>query len=82
MDSDKLYDRAEHSRCWRDESSRSVRRFLMRILDNNEFRRGKGDNKHDRHILRAAKTMRLICIFNPALTGKEVHDENGGYPAP
>ena len=39
-------------------------------------------NKHERHILRAAKAMRLICIFNPALTGKEVHDENGGYPAP
>ena len=38
-------------------------------------------DKHDRHILRAVKTMRLICVFNPALTGKEVHDEGGGYPA-
>ncbi len=38
-------------------------------------------NKHDRHLLRATKTMRMICAFNPPVSGREVHDENGVYPA-
>lgn len=37
-------------------------------------------DKHDRHNLRAKTPLRLICVFNPALTGREVHDENGVYP--
>lgn len=37
-------------------------------------------DKHDKHILRAKTDLRLICIFSPALTGKEVHDEDGSYP--
>ena len=37
-------------------------------------------NEHDKHILRAKTDLRLICIFYPALTGKEVHDEDGSYP--
>jgi len=37
-------------------------------------------DKHDRHLLRARKTMRMICVFNPAITGNEVHDQNGVYP--
>ena len=37
-------------------------------------------DKHDKHILRAKTDLRLICIFNPALTGQEVHDEDGSYP--
>lgn len=37
-------------------------------------------DKHDEHILRATKgTLRLICVFTPALSGKEIHDESGGY---
>ncbi len=24
--------------------------------------------------------MRMICIFNPPLTGREVHDKTGAYP--
>ncbi|MUK87428.1 cupin domain-containing protein [Ornithinibacillus sp. L9] len=37
-------------------------------------------NKHERHYLRATTAdMRLICVFNPPLTGKEVHDEEGTY---
>lgn len=35
---------------------------------------------HDRHHLRAKTTMRLVCVFNPPLTGREVHDANGVYP--
>jgi L-ectoine synthase len=38
-------------------------------------------NKHDEHYLYGgSEDMRLICVFNPPLTGKEVHDENGVYP--
>jgi len=37
-------------------------------------------NKHDRHIVRARADMRLVCVFNPPLTGQEVHDAEGAYP--
>lgn len=37
-------------------------------------------DKHDNHLLRAKSDMELACVFNPALSGKEVHDENGVYP--
>lgn len=37
-------------------------------------------DKHDRHRLNATTTMRLICVFTPALVGGEVHDEDGSYP--
>ena len=37
-------------------------------------------NKHDDHYLRAEKDMRLLCVFNPPVTGKEVHMEDGSYP--
>ncbi len=39
-------------------------------------------DQHDRHILRAHSDMRLVSIFNPALTGREIHDEDGSYPPP
>jgi L-ectoine synthase len=40
-------------------------------------------NKNDRHWLRADKggDMRLVCTFNPALVGNEVHDAEGVYAA-
>lgn len=38
-------------------------------------------DQHDNHMLRGgSKDMRLICVFNPPLTGKEVHDHEGVYP--
>ena len=37
-------------------------------------------NKNERHYLRAKTQMRMICVFNPALTGSEVHDREGAYP--
>lgn len=37
-------------------------------------------NEHDKHYLRAKTDLRLICVFNPPLAGKEVHDEHGVYP--
>jgi L-ectoine synthase len=39
-------------------------------------------DKHDRHLLRCTEEMRLICVFNPAVTGNEVHDSDGSYSLP
>ena len=38
-------------------------------------------DQHDKHILRANKGshMRMVCVFNPPVTGNEVHDEDGAY---
>ncbi|AHC15506.1 ectoine synthase [Salinispira pacifica] len=36
-------------------------------------------DKHDRHILRAFEEMKMACVFNPPLTGKEVHNKEGAY---
>ncbi len=37
-------------------------------------------NNHDRHILRGGtEDMRLICAFNPPVTGRETHDSDGSY---
>lgn len=37
---------------------------------------------HEKHLLRATTQMRMICVFNPPLTGREVHDSEGVYPLP
>ncbi len=37
-------------------------------------------DKHDQHILSAETDLRMICVFNPPLTGREVHDDEGAYP--
>nr|WP_293115661.1 ectoine synthase [Moorena sp. SIO4G3] len=37
-------------------------------------------NKHDKHILRSKVEMQILCVFNPPLHGKEVHDTSGSYP--
>ncbi|MGR9012532.1 MAG: ectoine synthase [Gammaproteobacteria bacterium] len=36
-------------------------------------------DKHDKHILRAFKEMKMACVFNPPLHGKEVHNSDGAY---
>lgn len=41
----------------------------MYLLDGNE-----------RHRLTIHETFRAVCVFNPPVTGQEVHDENGVYP--
>lgn len=38
-------------------------------------------NNHDRHIVRPETTILCACVFNPPVTGDEVHDETGAYPA-
>jgi len=37
-------------------------------------------DRHDRHELRAKTDLRMICVFNPALLGEELHLEDGSYP--
>jgi len=37
---------------------------------------------HEDHILTAETSLRMICVFNPALSGSEIHDEDGAYPPP
>lgn len=36
-------------------------------------------DKHDAHTFQALKEVTLICVFNPPLTGREVHQEDGSY---
>lgn len=37
---------------------------------------------HDRHRIDVRSALRLVCVFNPPLSGRETHDEHGGYPPP
>jgi L-ectoine synthase len=37
-------------------------------------------NNHDKHQVRPRTEMRTVCVFNPPVTGREVHDEHGVYP--
>ncbi len=46
---------------------------------------GPGDAyapEHDRHSIRVLSPLRLVCVFDPALTGHETHDADGSYEAP
>lgn len=36
-------------------------------------------NLNDKHILRADEEMKMVCVFNPPLHGKEVHNAEGAY---
>lgn len=36
-------------------------------------------DRHDKHILRAKTEMKMACVFNPPLNGKEVHNGSGAY---
>ena len=42
---------------------------VMYLLDGNE-----------KHTVVAEEELRMACVFNPPVTGREVHDENGVYP--
>jgi L-ectoine synthase len=37
-------------------------------------------DEHDKHTVRATTDIRCACVFNPPVTGREVHDEHGVYP--
>lgn len=52
---------------------------------NRVHRIGPGDAYapgHDRHVIRVLERLRLVCVFNPALTGTETHDADGSYAPP
>ncbi len=38
-------------------------------------------NKNEAHYFQAFDEVTLLCVFNPPLVGKEVHDEEGSYSA-
>jgi len=43
---------------------------------------GPGDAyapQQDRHRIRVVEPLRLVCVFSPALTGRETHDADGSY---
>jgi len=35
---------------------------------------------HEKHLLRARSRLHMVCVFNPPLSGREVHDKDGVYP--
>ncbi len=37
-------------------------------------------DRHDEHVLRAATEMKMACVFDPPLNGREVHDASGASP--
>jgi L-ectoine synthase len=36
-------------------------------------------DRHDEHVLRARTEMKMACVFNPPLNGREVHNAEGAY---
>lgn len=56
------------------------------VADGKVYKLGPGVvyalNNNDEHYLRGGKEpLRVICVFNPPLSGQEVHDADGVYPA-
>ena len=39
-------------------------------------------DQHERHRLKAFTELRLVCVFTPALVGRETHDADGVYSPP
>ena len=37
---------------------------------------------HERHRVTCDQQLRMLCVFNPPVTGREVHDETGAYTPP
>lgn len=35
---------------------------------------------HEHHVVRARSRLRMVCVFNPPVTGNEVHGADGAYP--
>ncbi|PKM31700.1 MAG: L-ectoine synthase [Gammaproteobacteria bacterium HGW-Gammaproteobacteria-11] len=58
---------------------------IQTLADNKVYKIEPGTlyilDQHDDHLLRGgSEDMKMACVFNPPLSGKEVHDENGVYP--
>lgn len=39
-------------------------------------------DEHEKHRLKSKTRMRLVCVFIPALSGRETHDADGAYAPP
>ncbi|WP_276619595.1 ectoine synthase [Syntrophomonas wolfei] len=57
----------------------------IEVVDNNDvYPITKGTlyalNGHEKHKLRAKSDMHMVCVFNPPVTGREIHQEDGSYP--
>ena len=54
------------------------------LADNKRYRITPGTlytlDGHEEHNLHALKDFECLCVFNPPLTGQEVHDAEGVYP--
>ena len=37
-------------------------------------------DRNDRHVITVSRDLRLVCVFNPALSGGETHDASGSFP--
>ncbi len=37
-------------------------------------------DKNDKHVLRGETELVMACVFNPPVTGREVHGADGAYP--
>jgi len=37
-------------------------------------------DQHERHVVHAKSDLRMVCVFNPPVTGREVHGPDGAYP--
>lgn len=37
-------------------------------------------NGNEKHTLTVHEDVRMVCVFNPPLTGGELHDDEGTYP--
>lgn len=37
-------------------------------------------DQHDKHVLEAFVLSRFVCVFNPPVSGREVHNDEGAYP--
>ncbi len=56
-------------RAFGDETWHPLEPFTLYALD-----------QHDRHLVQATDTdLRLVCVFNPPLSGREVHRKDGSY---
>lgn len=56
-------------RAFDDETWHPLEPFTLYALD-----------QHDRHLVRATHAeLRLVCVFNPPLSGREVHRNDGSY---
>ena len=59
---------------------------LTNLETGEKYRLGPGTmyllDGHERHRVTCDEQLRMLCVFNPPVTGTEVHDETGAYPPP